>query len=188
MEVGIISMRYAKALIAYAKSNGVEKRLYKEVSMLASNFESYPNLRKVLDNPILPAGEKLKVITSAATIDGSEGISNELLRFISLVLKKRRETYLQFMCLMYQDLYRKMKHIGVGKLITAVPVDEETRARIKSSAAQRLHARMELKTVIDPSIEGGFIFDINGYRLDASIATQLKRVKRQFIEKNRRIV
>ena len=27
---------------------------------------------------------------------------------------------------------------------------------------------MELETVIDPSIEGGFIFDINDYRLDAS--------------------
>lgn len=188
MEVGIISMRYAKALIAYAKSNGVEKAIYKEVSMLASNFESYPGLRKALDNPILPVEEKLKLISTAAAIDETKGSSNELLRFISLVLKKRRETYLQFMCLMYQDLYRKMKHIGVGELITAVPINEETRMRIKNSAAQRLHAHMELKTVVDPSIEGGFIFDINGYRLDASIATQLKKVKRQFIEKNRRIV
>ena len=41
---------------------------------------------------------------------------------------------------------------------------------------------------VDPSIEGGFIFDINDFRLDASIATQLKRVKQQFIDKNRRIV
>ena len=30
--------------------------------------------------------------------------------------------------------------------------------------------------------------DINDYRLDASIATQLKKVKQQFIDKNRRIV
>ena len=49
-------------------------------------------------------------------------------------------------------------------------------------------AQMELETVVDPSIEGGFVFDINDYRLDASIATQLKRVKQQFIDKNRRIV
>ena len=34
---------------------------------------------------------------------------------------------------------------------------------------------MELQTDVDPSIEGGFIFDINDFRLDASIATQLKR-------------
>ena len=82
----------------------------------------------------------------------------------------------------------KLKHIGVGKLITAVPVDKETEDRIRSAAAHILHAQMELETVVDPSIEGGFIFDINDYRLDASIATQLKRVKQQFIDKNRRIV
>lgn len=55
---------------------------------------------------------------------------------------------------MYLDLYRKLKHIGVGKLITAVPVDKETENRIRSAAAHILHAQMELDTVIDPSIEG----------------------------------
>ena len=41
---------------------------------------------------------------------------------------------------------------------------------------------------MNPAIEGGFVFDINDYRLDASVATQLKRVQQQFIDKNRRIV
>ena len=70
----------------------------------------------------------------------------------------------------------------------AVPVNKETEHRIRSTAAHILHSKMELETVVDPTIEGGFIFDINDYRLDASIATQLKRVKQQFIDKNRRIV
>ncbi|MBP6223046.1 MAG: F0F1 ATP synthase subunit delta, partial [Phocaeicola sp.] len=33
-----------------------------------------------------------------------------------------------------------------------------------------------------------FIFEIGTYRLDASVANQIKRVKQQFIAKNRRIV
>jgi F-type H+-transporting ATPase subunit delta len=51
-----------------------------------------------------------------------------------------------------------------------------------------MHVKMELTTEVDPSLEGGFIFDYNGVRLDASVATQLKRLKQQLIEKNRRIV
>jgi F-type H+-transporting ATPase subunit delta len=47
---------------------------------------------------------------------------------------------------------------------------------------------MELNVLVNPEIEGGFIFDVNDYRLDASVATQLKRMKQQFIDKNRRIV
>ena len=39
-----------------------------------------------------------------------------------------------------------------------------------------------------PKLEGGFIFEIGTYRLDASVANQIKRVKQQFIAKNRRIV
>ena len=117
------------------------------------------------------------------TVNQAESLSVSLRWFC-----ETGEGYLQFISLMYLDLYRKLKHIGVGKLITAVRVDKETENRIRSAAAHILHAQMELETVIDPSIEGGFIFDINDYRLDASIATQLKRVKQQFIDKNRRIV
>ena len=119
-----------------------------------------------------------------ATVNPPESLSILLLWYCETGV---RDIY-SFISLMYLDLYRKLKHIGVGKLITAVPVDKETEDRIRSAAAHILHAQMELETVVDPSIEGGFIFDINDYRLDASIATQLKRVKQQFIDKNRRIV
>ena len=46
-------------------------------------------------------------------------------------------------------------------LITAVPVSQEVRERIHDRASSLLHASMELQTEGDPSIEGGFIFDIN---------------------------
>ena len=184
MEVGVLSMRYAKAMIEYAQEKGVEDRLYNEFFTLSHSFRVQPGLREVLDNPVVSVKDKLALICTAA--DGNGESSREFVRFITLVLRNRREGYLQFISLMYLDLYRKLKHIGVGKLITAVPVDKETENRIRSAAAHILHAQMELDTVIDPSIEGGFIFDINDYRLDASIATQLKRVKQQFIDKNRK--
>lgn len=186
MDVGVLSMRYAKAMIEYAQEKGVEDRLYAEFLMLSHSFLALPELREALDNPVISIKEKLALVCTAANGDGKS--SREFVRFITLVLKNRREGYLQFISLMYLDLYRKLKHIGVGKLITAVPVDKETENRIRAAAAHILHSRMELDTVVDPSIEGGFIFDINDYRLDASIATQLKRVKQQFIDKNRRIV
>lgn len=186
MDIGIISMRYAKALIDYAQGTGVEDRLYREVRMLERSFRKHPYLREALDNPILTIREKFSLICTAAVGDGE--VSREFTRFITLVLKNRREYFLHYICLTFLDLYRKRKHIGVGKLITAVPVNRKVWERIRDSASTLLHAQMELHTEVDPAIEGGFIFDINDFRLDASIATQLKRVKQQFIDKNRRIV
>lgn len=186
MDIGIVSMRYAKALIEYAQGTGAEDRLYKEMRMLERSLRKYPDLREALVNPILTIREKFSLIHTAAVGNGEE--SREFARFITLVLKNRREYFLQYICLTFLDLYRKRKHIGVGKLITAVPVSREVWERIRDSASTLLHAHMELHTEVDPDIEGGFVFDINDFRLDASIATQLKRVKQQFIDKNRRIV
>ena len=180
MDIGIVSMRYAKALMEYAKSTGTEDRLYAEMRMLSRSFE------KALENPVLSVQEKFSLIC-AATV-GDAPAERELARFIMLVLKNRRESFLQYICLSFLDLYRKDRRIGIAKLTTAVPVSREVWERIRNSASHLLHAEMELQTDVDPSIEGGFVFDINDFRLDASIATQLKRVKQQFIDKNRRIV
>lgn len=186
MDIGIVSMRYAKALIEYACIAKKEDVLYKEICTLIHSFEKHPELREVLMNPILPNEEKFNLICTAAA--GPEKPSDEFKRFIMLVQKNRREGMLQYIGLSYLTLYRKKKHIGTAKLTTAIPVTKEVEERIRQTASSVLHARMELQTEVNPAIEGGFIFDINDFRLDASIATQVKKVKQQFIDKNRRIV
>ena len=47
---------------------------------------------------------------------------------------------------------------------------------------------MQLEEKVDPDIIGGFIFELDGYRLDASVENHLSRIRRQLVEKNNRIV
>ena len=66
---------------------------------------------------------------------------------------------------------------------------EETLNELKALILKRYRGRtVEFNTKVDPDIMGGGILEIGYWRIDASIAGQLKRVKKQFIEKNRRIV
>ncbi|MCD8030302.1 MAG: F0F1 ATP synthase subunit delta [Bacteroides sp.] len=186
MDIGIISKRYARALMKFARRHQAEDRLYEECKTLVNSYQAEPDLRKVLENPLLPRQEKLKLICTAAV--GNATPSEQLVRFIELVLSHHRENYLQFICLIYIDMYRKFKHVAVARLTTAVPLTPEMEKKINALSGRRLHASMELRMVVDPAIEGGFIFDINDYRLDASVAAQIRRIKRQFIEKNKKIV
>ena len=55
-------MRYAKALIEYAKGTGAEDRVYHELRMLERSFRKHPDLREALDNPILRTKEKFALI------------------------------------------------------------------------------------------------------------------------------
>lgn len=99
MDIGIVSMRYAKALMEYAKSMGAEDTLYKEFCMLDRSFRKHPDLRMALENPILTIREKLTLICTAAVGDAPAG--REFARFMTLVLKNRRENFLQYICLSF---------------------------------------------------------------------------------------
>lgn len=103
-------------------------------------------------------------------------------------MQQRREKYLRAMIRNYIDLYRKQENISIGKLTTAVPMALKEVERIRKIIVDHKGGSAEFATKVDPNIEGGFIFEIGTYRLDASVANQMRRIKQQFIEKNRRIV
>ena len=109
-------------------------------------------------------------------------------RFAQLVLHNRRERFLQWIALMYREQYRKAHGISTGKLETAVPVAPDTERRLKELIEAQTRGKLELEASVKPGLIGGFVFEMNCERLDASVATQLRSIKRQFAEKNRRIV
>ena len=80
MEVGILSMRYAKAMIEYAQEKGVEDRVYQEFLMLSYSFCAQPGLREALENPVITMKEKLALACTAADGDGKS--TREFVRFI----------------------------------------------------------------------------------------------------------
>ena len=48
MYIGVISMRYAKALLAYADEKGTEDTVYEEAGILADSFSRIPELRQAI--------------------------------------------------------------------------------------------------------------------------------------------
>ena len=108
--------------------------------------------------------------------------------FVREVLHNRRERFLQWIALMYREQYRKAHGISTGKLETAVPVAPDTERRLKELIEAQTRGTLELEASVKPDLIGGFVFEMNCERLDASVATQLRSIRRQFAEKNRRIV
>ncbi len=176
-------MRYARALFSYALEKKAEDTIFSEMKILSENLASSSQLRATLDNPVLSTREKLELIKLAV----GETVSDVFVRFIQLVLHQRRENHLQTISLVYLDLYRKYKNISVGKLVTACPVDDTTINKIKQLVKQKEEGTIEFVTEVDPKLGGGFILYIGTYRLDASVASQLSRIKSQLMSKNKKI-
>lgn len=184
MNTGVVSVRYAKALLAYAKAQKVEDQIYEEIKTLVAHYVDVPELRRAIENPVLDIERKYELLREAS---GGKNVSEELMRFFSLVLDERREKFLQFMSWSYIDLYREDKKILMGKLTTAVP-SKRLEKHLVELVGSHTNRAVEMETHIDPNIIGGYVIELSGYRLDASVVNQLKRVKQQFIARNRRIV
>ena len=75
----------------------------------------------------------------------------------------------------------------MGSLVTAVPNDD-LRERLEDMFHDKTCCDVHFKASVDPELIGGFVFELDGNRLDASVRTQLDRLRRQIIDDSSRIV
>ncbi len=186
MDVGVLSVRYAKALLEYAQNKGVAEDLYSQAKVLLDCFAENPSLSVTLEDPLLTRSQKLELISSALSC--SQLAKEVMVNYFSLIISKHREPYIASSLRSFIGLYRKSAGITVVKMITAVPLEKDMEDKILAKVSGLLGKKVELQKSVDPSIEGGFIFDIDDYRLDASVATRIRQIRQQLLSKNKRIV
>jgi F-type H+-transporting ATPase subunit delta len=74
-------------------------------------------------------------------------------------------------------LYSEGTNIVSLKLTTASAITDEMKNQLASSIVK--NAKVEIKTVVDPSIIGGFIAEFNNQMLDESISTKINKLKQK---------
>jgi F-type H+-transporting ATPase subunit delta len=60
--------------------------------------------------------------------------------------------------------------------------------RLQSILSESTGATVLLEEEINPDILGGFVFELDGNRMDASVEGQLAKIRRQLVHNNNRIV
>lgn len=175
MDLGVISVRYARALLKSATDMKQEDAVYKEMLVLSQSYLQVPALRSTIDNPMLDKDKKNALLEVAC---GGQ-VSDLTQRFLQLVLNEGRESTLQFMAASYLTLYRQQKNVTRGKLTTAVAVSSETERKMKAMVESKTHGTVEFNTEVDPNIIGGFILEYDTYRMDASVKTKLNTILNQ---------
>lgn len=187
MDIGIIAKRYASAWLQYAKEQQAEEANYAEAAHCILTWQKVPEAMQVLCNPTLQPAKKVQLLCEAASKTSCSAVFR---KFAELVVAHHREAFMLYIAHSYILLYRQDKHISIGHLKTAVPVTDEVKQRLEQWIEEQGQNAQEviMQTEVDPSILGGFIFRIDDYRLDASVATQFELIKTQIIEKNKRIV
>ena len=175
MDIGVISVRYARALLKSATEAKIEDAVYTEMLQLAKSYVEVPQLRFTIDNPMLSKEKKEALLLTAV----GEKSSDLTKTFIKLVLKEDRERVMQFIANSYVTLYRQQKNIIRGRLITAAAVTPATEQKMRQMVEGKTNGTVEFESEVDPDIIGGFILEYDTYRMDASVKTKLNSILTQ---------
>ena len=164
MDIGVISVRYARALLKSATDAKIEDAVYTEMQQLAKSYVEVPQLRFTIDNPMLSKEKKEALLLTAVGKKPSE------------VLKEDRESVMQFIANSYVTLYRQQKNVIRGRLITAAAVSPATEQKMRQMVESKTNGTVEFETEVNPDIIGGFILEYDTFRMDASVKAKLNSI------------
>jgi len=172
-----ISVRYAKALFQSASEQDLLDQVYKDMEVLTSTCK-LEDFQYMLVVPTLQPSQKIKLLGTIF----EKHFSKISLSLINLVVKNKRESFLPGIARNFKDLYRKEKGISAASLVTAQQVDKSEMDGIRNLIKKAYDSEVELTTAVDGDVIGGFILTIDNMRYDASLASNLKKLKKQLLQ------
>lgn len=186
MNTGIIASRYALALLKLVEETGGGERVVRQVELLQGVLGKVPDLRRTLDDSgAVTAEQKLSLFEAAL----HEEMAPELKKLLELLISNGRVAYSRLVFNSFVSEYYKSRGIIRGRLVLpSVDAGEGLEDRLRTLIESRTGKKLLLRTEVDESLIGGFVLEVEDRMLDASVSHQLETIRRQFVERNRRIV
>ncbi len=177
MDQSKINVRYAKAFFTLAKEKGLTLELRKDAGLISSVCESSSDFKLLLESPVIKTSQKSEAIRRIF-----EGKIHALsINFLLLIAENKRENYLPGIFRYLEDLYRREEGIKSAVLTSAQPLNEALVAQIRQILEKEFNAKVELTPRVDERLIGGFVLRVEDRQYDASLSTQLKKIREQLL-------
>ena len=105
-----------------------------------------------------------------------------MLHLLLLIVHNKREVYIPGICRNFLGLIRKDQNIKSAVLITASEMSGSTIKKVGTLLEKELKAKVELSSKVDNEIIGGLVIRLDDTQYDASVATQIKKIKQKLLE------
>lgn len=172
--------RYAKAFFELVLELNQVEEVFKDINLINNTFASCHELTTVINSPVIRTDKKLKILNSVF----QKHISKVTLRYLTLILKKRRELHINIICSEFIKLYKNYKNIITIEIFSASELEKSTIESIKNTIKKYTNANVETVEHIQPKLLGGISYKFNDYYIDASVKTQLTKLKKALMDKS----
>ena len=169
------AIRYAKAILSLAIDQKSEETVNSDMKLISKTVSENADLDLALKNAITKSGAKKEILNQVFT-----GLNPLTTKLFDVLVENNRIDAVAGVASKYNELYEA--HIGKEKatVTTAVPMTEDLEIKVMAKIKELTSKSVELENIVDESIIGGFILRVGDIQYNASIASKLNKLKREF--------
>ena len=174
-----VAGRYAKSLIDLAVENNALESAYNDMVLFVKVVDETPELEAILNNPIVPLDKKTGILNGIF----AEKVSKLTISFFKIVVSKGHSAILFATAKQFVQQYNLMKGIVTADVTTATALSAEAKEQIVAIVKRELGANQVIvNEKINEKLIGGFILKVGDKQFDASIASSLSKLKKEFAQ------
>ncbi len=168
-----ISRRYAKALDEQAQSAGKSEHVSADMSLISDGLKVSRELAGLFSSPVVSREKKADVFRALF----GERIDSLTLRFLELLVEKRREGLFPEVVKAYRELRDRQSGVVGVSARTALPLSDDDEKRLIVSLEKLTGSKIRLEKKVDTSILGGIVIRVGDTVYDASVVNQLASLR-----------
>ncbi len=170
------AVRYAKAVLDLSKDTGATDAVLNDMKSIVATLGESKDLRLALQSPVIKAEDKRAVLKEVF-----KGTSKETIGLIDILVDNKRVDMLGNVATSFVTLYNKSQGVQLAIVTTAIALTKEIETKVLAKVTELTGStNVKLDNIIDESIIGGFILRVGDTQYNASIASQLGKLKREF--------
>ena len=170
-----VARTYAEALLDLASRDDAGADYLAYLDEVVDVIRSEPGFRAFLQTPAISLDEKKAAIREAF----GGRYPEPFVRFLLVVLEKRRQTLLPEI----ESAYRDMLDVRSGRVRASVTLSIEPDEALREQIAAALSRVLDAEVVpVDDSIIGGMVVRVGDRVLDGSLRRSLQVLRRELIE------
>lgn len=174
MSVPIVARRYAQALLELGVETGALDRLVEELGTIASAWETSPDLRNALENPLVAHDAKKAVMMELSDQIGATPTTRHALL---LLVDRRRTQALPYIAQYLREFADARKGIVRAEVTTATALSDAYYARLQTQLEKMTGKKVVVDRKTDETLIAGVITRIGDRILDGSLRTRLQSLK-----------
>ena len=170
-----VAKPYARALYDAALEQNALASIIADIDKLRELIEQSEEFTQLIHSPVL--SPQFKSETFQALF--AEAMQPLTINFFKLLALKQRERSLIAIMDVFSAIVDEAAGRLVAKVTTAVPITSAQEERLIAQLSAYSGKQVRLETTTDAQIQGGFIVQLDDTVFDASVASQLQRLRQQ---------